>query len=87
MEGYKTKARRVSGTRYRDVYDEAFSLYEAIRKRTKRRPYIRSVYFRKQKIFVDLFWQHLHDKNWRDRKNLPAQGVCILYFQNKRTKL
>lgn len=67
MEAYRTKAHRVSGTRYRDVYDEAFGLYEVIRKRTKRRPYIRSFYFKKQKIFLDLFWQHLHDKNWRDR--------------------
>lgn len=87
MQAYKTKAKRVSGTRYREVYDEAFILYEKIKKRTKRRPYIRSVYFQKQKIFIDLFWQHLHDKNWRDRARrirfFPAAVELLKYTTNQ----
>ncbi len=67
MQTYKTKSKRLHGTRYKEVYDEAFGLYEQIKKRTKRRPYVRSSYFRKQKVFLDLFWSHLHEKNWRDR--------------------
>lgn len=67
MQAYKTKFKRISGTRYKEVYDEAFNAYLKIRKRTKRRPYIRSTYFKKDKVFLDLFWRHLHDKNWRDR--------------------
>jgi len=68
MEGiFKTKNKRLSGTRYEDVYDQAFGLYDKIKKLTKRRPYIRSTYFKKQKVFVEVFRQHLYQKNWRDR--------------------
>ncbi len=67
MTVFKTKTNRVPGTRYREVYDEAFGLFSIIKKKTKRRPYIRSSYFKGQKVFLDLFWRHLHEKNWRDR--------------------
>lgn|SRR3989338_1116879 len=67
MHVYKTKAKRLSGTRYREIYDAAFGLYSIIQKHTKRRPYVRSAYFQKQKVFIDVFRGHLHEKNWRDR--------------------
>ncbi len=67
MQFYKTKNKRISGTKYREVYDSAFYEYKKIKKQSKRRPYIRSSYFAKQKIFIDLFKTHLHQKNWRDR--------------------
>ena len=67
MRIFKTKTKRLAGTRYREIYDDAFCIYEEIRHRTKRRPYLRSEYFKKQKVFLDVFWRHLHEKNWRDR--------------------
>lgn len=67
MPVYKTKAKRLAGTRYREIYDEAFGLYNQIVRQTKRRPYIRSAYFQRRKVFVDVFKRHLHEKNWRDR--------------------
>ena len=80
---YKTKAKRLSGTRYREIYDEAFSLYGYITKRTKRRPYVRSTCFRGEKVFIDLFKKHLHEKNWRDRARrlrfFPAAIELIRY--------
>ena len=67
MKIYQTKTRRFTGTRYDDIYDKAFCFHLLIKKKSKRRPYIRSAYFSKEKIFLDLFWRHLHQKNWRDR--------------------
>lgn len=68
MEGiFKTKNKRLPGTRYADIYDQAFGLYDKIKKLTKRRPYIRSAYFKKQKVFIEVFRQHLYQKNWQDR--------------------
>ncbi|MDP2684583.1 MAG: hypothetical protein Q8P20_06065 [bacterium] len=64
---YNTKSKRLAGTRYEDVYDNAFGCYDKIKKLTKRRPYIRSAYFKKQKVFIEVFRQHLYQKNWRDR--------------------
>ena len=34
---------------------------------TKRQPYIRSRYFSKDKVFLAYFWQHLRQKNFKDR--------------------
>lgn len=83
LQIYQTKQRRVAGTRYREVYDDAFYSYLKIRQSTKRRPYIRSIYFKQQKIFLDLFWRHLHEKNWRDRARrirfFPAAIELIKY--------
>lgn len=68
MRIYQTKAEKLSGTDFHEVYKKAFGLYEQIRKKTKRRAYLRSAYFKKDKIFLTLFWQHLWDKNkWQDR--------------------
>ena len=76
MKKYRTKSKRLSGTRYAEVYDKAYGTYIKIKKRTKRRPYIRSSYFKNQKVFLTIFWQHLNEKNWRDRtkrlRYLPA---------------
>lgn len=90
MEGYKTKARRLSGTRYKEVYDEAFYVYDKIQRQTKRRPYVRSEYFRNEKIFIDTFWRHLHQKNWRDRARrlrfLPAAIEMLKHTRRKPTE-
>lgn len=77
MKVYKTKTKKVSGTNYSEVYHKSHGFYSAIKKRTKRQPYIRSAYFQKDKIFLELFWQHLQDKeNFRDKtrrmKYFPA---------------
>lgn len=82
MEGiYKTKTKQLPGTRYTDIYDQAFGLYDKIKKATKRRPYVRSTYFKKQKVFIEIFRQHLYQKNWQDRarrmKLFPA-GIELI---------
>jgi hypothetical protein len=65
---YRTKAKKIAGTEFYEVNRRASNFYRQIKNRTKRRPYVRSVYFKRDKIFLDLFWEHLFDKeNWRDR--------------------
>ncbi|MFH1253557.1 MAG: hypothetical protein V1664_04490 [Candidatus Uhrbacteria bacterium] len=67
MVVYKTKSKKISGTSYSEVYKQAQVLFKQIQKRTKRRPYVRSAYFQKEKIFLDFFWEHLRQKSPRDR--------------------
>jgi len=67
MIPHHTKIGILTGTSYGEVMRHARAVYEPIRKRTKRKPYVRSSYFKKQKVFIDLFWEHLHQKNPRDR--------------------
>lgn len=78
MKIYQTKSNKLPGTRYADVYKNAFAQYKKIKRKTKRRPYIRSAYFKKDKIFLELFWQHLHQKNWRDRVRRVRYFACAI---------
>ncbi|MDO8430482.1 MAG: hypothetical protein Q7S72_00620, partial [Candidatus Taylorbacteria bacterium] len=64
---YETKIKKLSGTSYDEVYPQAISIYKKLASKTKRRPYLRSKYFNKEKIFLDYFWTHIILKNRRDR--------------------
>lgn len=78
MKTYRTKSVVLAGTNYKEVSKKAFGLYNGTRRKTKRRPYIRSAYFKKQKIFLQLFWNHLGDKNFRDRTRRLKFFPCAL---------
>ena len=86
MKVYRVKAAKLSGTDFREVYKKANAFYAPIKKRTKRRAYVKSAYFAKDKIFLELFWQHLFDKsNWRDRvRRLKYLPCAIELIQNTR---
>ena len=67
MIPYQTKTKRFTRNEYREVRKQAIILLNKIKKQTKRRPYVRSTYFNKQKIFFDFFWKHLFQKNPKER--------------------
>ncbi len=75
MKYYKTRARKLPGSNWKEVMKGAFGMYKEISRNTKRRPYVRSSYFDKQKIFLGLFWQHLHEK-----KNLNDKTRRLKYY-------
>ncbi|MBI5254723.1 hypothetical protein HY932_03030 [Candidatus Falkowbacteria bacterium] len=50
MQFYKTKARMLPGTNWKEVMKKSFGLYKEIMRKTKRRPYVRSAYFEKQNL-------------------------------------
>lgn len=62
MQAYKTKTKKLAGTDFYEVRKKAFGLYLRIKKRSKRKTYVRSTYFKKDKVFLDLFWSHLFEK-------------------------
>ncbi len=78
MNCYKIKVDKLNGSSYQEIYPKAKGIFLRIKKRTKRKPYVRSLYFRKNKIFLDYFWQHLHQKNWRDRVRRLKFYPCAL---------
>ncbi len=78
-EIYQTKSDKLPGTSYAEVYKKAFTIYTKIKKQSKRRVYIRSAYFRKDKIFLSIFWQHLKEKiNHRDKARRLKYYQCAL---------
>lgn len=78
MPAYKTKVKPLLGTSYHEISRKALGLYKQIQKKSKRRPYIRSAYFKKQKVFLGLFWSHLHQKNPWDRMRRMKFFACGL---------
>ncbi len=69
MIPYQTKSKKISGTSYGEVMKKAFLAYDEIKKKTKRRQYIRSAYFKKEKVFLDYFREHLFQKSQKERMN------------------
>lgn len=91
MVPYQTKSNKLSGSDYKEVYRNAMAFYQPIIKATKRKPYIRSAYFRgggkKQKIFFDFFWQHLSQKSPKERvQRLKYFSATIDLLKNSRNK-
>lgn len=72
---YRTRTRSFPGTRYADVYKSAYHYYKQIKRKTRRRPYVRSMYFHKQKVFLELFWQHT-----RMHRNVGDKARRVKYF-------
>ncbi len=84
MKAYQTNVPKISGTDFREVRKQAFGLYAELKKKTKRRPYVRSAYFNKEKFFLELYWQHLFDQgNWRDRMRRLRFFPCAIELIRK----
>lgn len=85
MPSYQTKAKKLSGTSYGEVMRNAFAVYDEIKKKTKRRPYIRSAYFKKDKVFFDYFREHLFQKlpKERTRRLRFFKAACELVRDSK----
>lgn len=80
MKAYKTSCDKLSGTDYSEVIKSARQEYHAIQKRTPRRqPYIRSRYFKKDKIFINQFWVHLNQKTPADRLRRIKYFSCGVF--------
>ena len=67
MASYQSKTKIIAGSNYGEVMRNTFSVYDKIKKQTKRRPYVRSAYFKKEKIFLDYFREHLFQKSPKER--------------------
>ena len=78
MKTFKTKFAILAGTDYKEINKKAFGFYNQIRRKTKRRPYVRSAYFKKDKIFLGLFWSHLNGKNRWDRMRRMKFFNCAI---------
>ena len=82
---YQTRLLKLSGTNLKELEKRAKDVFKEIKIRTKRKPYIRSAYFSKQKVFFDYFWQHLNQKRRRERRvRLQLVAVAIEVIKNSR---
>lgn len=68
----------LAGTSVSELESAARRIYRELTARSKRTPYLRSAYFKGQKIFLTLYWSHLYQKNWRDRARRLKLYACAL---------
>lgn len=84
---YKTKTKKITGTSYKEVIKKARAVFHLVEKRSKRSAYLRSAYFKKEKIFLNLFWDHLNQKPQRERKwRLKFLPCAFDLIENTRNK-
>lgn len=79
MQPVKVSTR--TGSSWEDVYPPARQLYNHIKSQTKRQPYVRAEYFKKEKVFIELFWVHLNQKSVKERRKrlkFYAAGIELL---------
>jgi len=67
MKAYKTKRNIIPGTHFKIVEKVAKKILKVIKNKSKRTTFIKSAYFKKEKIFLNIFWSHLHNKRLPDR--------------------
>ena len=85
MIPYQTKAGKLSGTSYKEVKKQAVFVYREIQVSSRRKPYVRSAYFNKQKVFLNLFWDHVFKKRPKERyERLQFFGAAIELIKNCR---
>lgn len=83
MEIYKTKKAKIAGTSFKEVEKGARLTFHRVKSHSKRIPYLRSKYFNKEKIFLNIFWIHLHEKAEKDRtRRLKFYNCAIDTMQN-----
>ena len=84
MNIYRSKYSELPGSALNEVMRLARYEYHHIQKKTPRRvPYVRSKYFVKDKIFINSFWEHLNQKNPRERvRRLKFYSCAIDLLRN-----
>jgi len=78
MQIFRSKFRETQGLDYKVIYKTAYASYKLLVTNPRRSPYVRSCYFGKEKIFLEVFWIHLSQKSWRDRKRRLKYFSCAI---------
>lgn len=83
-ELYKSKLGKLPGSSHGEVLRLARQEYHSIQKRTPRRQaYVRSHYFKRDKVFVNQFWDHLKQKRGGDQlRRLKLYSCAIDLIRN-----
>lgn len=84
---YPLRAGSLAGTNLKEVKENARIVYKKIASSTKRKPYVRSAYFNKQRVFLHYFWSHLYQKSPKERmERLRYFKAAIELIRNSQNK-
>ena len=83
MKAHKVRSKKIGYTRFADIIKRARKIFHDIEKKTKRRPHIRSAYFKKEKVFFDYFWAHIDQTSHIDRRRRLKYLPCAIELIEK----
>lgn len=84
MNPFPVKSAKLSGIGGdKEIMKRAQDFFDALMRRTKRQPYIRSAYFDKQKIFFTYFWKHIYQKPPKQRRIRVVFLPCAIELIQK----
>ncbi len=88
MIPYQTKTNKLSGTSLKEVKKNALIFYKReIEKSSKKQPYVRSAYFKKEKVFFNYFWEHIFQKSPKERfERLKYFKAAVDLVKNSRNQ-
>ena|SRR5579875_1662321 len=79
MKVYISKYSQIPSSSHAAVFRIARDEYRKIQKRTPRRQaHVKSQYFRKDKVFINQFWEHLVQKRIGDQVRRTRLLVCAI---------
>lgn len=83
MRTYRSKYGLLPGSTYDEVVAAARKEFNIVRRLTKRQPYVKSRYFKGDKVFITIFWDHLMQKHPKERrKRLKLYKVALDLIRN-----
>jgi hypothetical protein len=85
-QAFLVKMQPLAGSTEERARKNALEYYQAIKRKTKRKPYIRAAFFEKQKIFLDVFWSHTFEKSRKVRAERFKLFPCAIELLEKTTK-
>jgi hypothetical protein len=65
---YKSRYSKLTGVNENELWHKARLVYGATVKSKRRKPYVRSKYFKNEKVFLDMFWSHTNSKKPKVRR-------------------
>lgn len=80
---FHSRQSQLAGSSYDEVMARARKEFNTIRRITKRQPYVRSKYFRGDKVFMTVFWDHLMQKHLKERtRRLKFYSAAVDLLRN-----
>lgn len=64
---YQCQIGKIKGSSYEDVNKRAQMIFSLIQSGGKRKAYLKSPYFKHEKVFFDYFWEHIRQKPIKER--------------------
>ena len=78
MQAFSSKHSRTKGTSVEELARKGRQVFATVTMKSKRTPYVRSAYFNKEKVFINLFWTHLGQKPRSERIRRLRFVACAL---------